>query len=104
MPWITRRAIGADRAARANGRAVVRTEAIMARRAKASERTKPECGIVTAVWRDVICDRCRRLDATFQTKRAQWLDHKLVPASPSPFASAIPLMNGLRVWHLSSPI
>jgi hypothetical protein len=59
MPWIARRAIGANRRSRANRRAVVRVEAIVADLAEAAERAEPEGGAVTAMWLDVVRDRCR---------------------------------------------
>jgi hypothetical protein len=50
MSRIARRAIGADRRPRTNGRAIATVEAIMAGLAEAAERAEPEGVVVASVW------------------------------------------------------
>jgi hypothetical protein len=70
MPRVGRRAIDANPRSRANRRAVLRVEAVVARLTEAAESAKPEDGIITVMGLDVICDRRWHDQATFQAEPA----------------------------------
>jgi hypothetical protein len=100
MERVARRAIGAGGGSRANRRAVLSVERIVTLGAEAAESAEPEGGVVAMMGFNVICDRCRRHVAAFQTSPTQGLDPQLVPAAALPASGGGPRMNFATVRHL----
>jgi hypothetical protein len=82
-----------------SGRAIVRTEAIVAGLTEAPERAEPERIVVAMMAHDVISDACSRHATSFKADLTQGLDPQLVAAAALPACHAIPAMNFGTMRH-----
>ena len=87
MARIRRRAVRADRRPRANGRAVVRVERVVALGAEAAELAQAERIVVAMMVQNMIGDACSRDATDLKADTAQRLDHELMTTPPLPYSA-----------------
>jgi len=87
MARIRRRAVRADRRPRANGRAVVRVERVVALGAEAAELAQAERIVFAMMVQNMIGDVCSRDATGLKADAAQRLDHELMTTPPLPYSA-----------------